>query len=87
MGDELTERIIGAVIEVHKPLVPGLLVSIHEEALCREAVWPPIRVERAFLPAVSATGDCALESPRYPNRAARQGRVPPCSVFMHQLLP
>ena len=36
MGDELTEKIIGAAIEVHRVLGPGLLESIYEEALCVE---------------------------------------------------
>jgi len=34
--DELTERIIGAAIEVHRILGPGLLESIYEEALAIE---------------------------------------------------
>ncbi len=34
--DDLTEKIIGAAIEVHKTLGPGLLESIYEEALCVE---------------------------------------------------
>ena len=34
--DELTERIIGAAIEVHRELGPGLLESIYERALCFE---------------------------------------------------
>ena len=33
---ELTERIIGFAIEVHKQLGPGLLESIYEECLCSE---------------------------------------------------
>jgi len=36
MSDELTEKIIGAAIEVHKELGPGLLESIYEESLCYE---------------------------------------------------
>ena len=35
-NDPLTERIIGAAIEVHRTLGPGLLESIYEEALCIE---------------------------------------------------
>jgi GxxExxY protein len=33
---ELTERIIGAAIEVHRTLGPGLLESIYESCLCKE---------------------------------------------------
>lgn len=36
MSDELTDKIIGASIEVHRILGPGLLESIYEEALCIE---------------------------------------------------
>lgn len=35
-SDSLTRAIIGAAIEVHKQLGPGLLESIYEEALCYE---------------------------------------------------
>jgi GxxExxY protein len=34
--DALTERIIGAAIEVHRILGPGLLEGIYEDALCVE---------------------------------------------------
>jgi len=36
MSDELTEKIFGAAIEVHRVLGPGLLESVYEEALCVE---------------------------------------------------
>jgi len=36
MSDPLTEKIIGAAIEVHRILGPGLLESVYEEALCYE---------------------------------------------------
>lgn len=36
LTDSLTQEIIGAAIEVHKNLGPGLLESIYEEALCYE---------------------------------------------------
>ena len=34
--NQLTEKIIGCAIEVHRNLGPGLLESIYEEALCIE---------------------------------------------------
>jgi GxxExxY protein len=34
--EDLTEQIIGAAIEVHKVLGPGLLESAYEECLCHE---------------------------------------------------
>jgi GxxExxY protein len=34
--NELTKKIIGAAIEVHRTLGPGLLESAYEECLCRE---------------------------------------------------
>ena len=33
---ELTEKIIGAAIEVHRSIGPGLLESAYQECLCRE---------------------------------------------------
>src|SRR5271166_2349800 len=44
--DELTERIIGAAIEVHRILGPGLLESIYEEALTVEVTLCGIAWER-----------------------------------------
>jgi GxxExxY protein len=46
MGDDLTEKIIGAAIEVHKELGPGLRESIYEEALCYEFNLQGIKFER-----------------------------------------
>ena len=34
--EELTEQIIGAAIDVHRELGPGLLESVYEECLCVE---------------------------------------------------
>ncbi|HVX64184.1 MAG TPA: GxxExxY protein [Pirellulales bacterium] len=45
MADELTEAIVGAAIEVHRILGPGLLESIYEEALCYELRLRGISVE------------------------------------------
>jgi GxxExxY protein len=42
----LTEKIIGAAIEVHRVLGPGLLESIYEEALCLELQLRDISLQR-----------------------------------------
>jgi len=44
--DELTGKVIGAAIEVHKTLGPGLLESAYEECLCREFALRRIPYER-----------------------------------------
>jgi GxxExxY protein len=46
MPDDLTEKIIGAAIEVHRLLGPGLLESIYEEALCHELQLRQLRAAR-----------------------------------------
>ncbi len=43
---DLTEAIIGAAIEVHRTLGPGLLESAYEAALCRELTLRGIRFQR-----------------------------------------
>ena len=45
MPDELTERIIGAAIEVHRHLGSGLLESIYEHALSYELKLQELRCE------------------------------------------
>ncbi len=44
--NELTGLVIGAAIEVHKTLGPGLLESVYEECLCRELEVKRIPYER-----------------------------------------
>ena len=44
--NEITERIIGCAIEVHKCLGPGLLESIYENALCYELKEINLKYER-----------------------------------------
>jgi len=34
--NEISEKVIGCAIEVHRQLGPGLLESVYEEALCYE---------------------------------------------------
>jgi len=46
MKDILTGKIIGAAIEVHKILGPGLLESIYEDCLCYELKLREITFER-----------------------------------------
>ncbi len=44
--NELTEQIIGAAIEVHRHLGPGLLESAYEECLCHELSLRKVEFER-----------------------------------------
>src|SRR5687768_5416144 len=43
---ELTEEIIGAGIEVHRYLGPGLLESVYEECMCRRLGLRGLQFER-----------------------------------------
>jgi GxxExxY protein len=44
--NEITEQIIGAAIEVHRALGPGLLESAYEECLCHELTLRRLAFER-----------------------------------------
>ncbi|MHB1156803.1 MAG: GxxExxY protein [Phycisphaerales bacterium] len=44
--DQLTHRVIGAAIEVHKHLGPGLLESIYEQCLCYELEQLGLSIQR-----------------------------------------
>jgi GxxExxY protein len=44
--NQLTGKVIGSAIEVHKSLGPGLLESIYEECLCIELRFRKIPFER-----------------------------------------
>jgi GxxExxY protein len=46
--NERTEQIIGAAIEVHRALGPGLLESAYEECLCHEMTLRGIPFQRQY---------------------------------------
>lgn len=59
--DKFSKEIIGAAIEVHRHLGPGLLESAYEEYLCRELAIQGLTFERQKPLAVSYKGvnlDC-----------------------------
>ena len=45
LHDELTEQIIGAAIDVHRELGPGLLESAYEQCLCHELFLRGLRFQ------------------------------------------
>ena len=60
--NEITDRVIGAAIEVHRHLGPGLLESAYEECLCFEFSRAGLRFERQVPLPVEYKGlrlDCA----------------------------
>ena len=62
---ELTESIIGAAIEVHRALGPGLLESTYEMCLCRELALRELHFERQKAIAVEYKGvklDCGYRA-------------------------
>jgi GxxExxY protein len=56
LEEELTESIIGAAVEVHKALGPGLLESAYETCLCREFDLSGLRYQRQVALPVSYKG-------------------------------
>ncbi|MEK7309553.1 MAG: GxxExxY protein [Planctomycetota bacterium] len=51
--NQLTEKIIGCAIEVHRQLGPGLLESLYESALCIELEQAGLKYSRqAIIPVV-----------------------------------
>jgi GxxExxY protein len=62
--EELTEKIIGAAIEVHRALGPGLLESAYEECLCYELNLRGLRFLRQVSVPVKYKGinlDCGYQ--------------------------
>lgn len=47
--EDLTEQIIGAAIEVHKAIGPGLMESIYEECLCHELGLRRLKFKRQMM--------------------------------------
>ncbi|HEX3091928.1 MAG TPA: GxxExxY protein [Candidatus Angelobacter sp.] len=59
--EDLTREIIGASIEVHKNVGPGLLEGVYEECLCHELKLRNLKFERQIIVPVSYKGvalDC-----------------------------
>ncbi|HNR53754.1 MAG TPA: GxxExxY protein [Flavobacteriales bacterium] len=59
--NELTEQVIGAAIEVHRELGPGLLEKVYEECLCRELEFRGVPFRRQVAVPVMYKGE-RLES-------------------------
>jgi len=51
--NEISERLIGAAIEVHRYFGPGLVEQVYEEALCHELTLRELRFERQKLVPIS----------------------------------
>jgi GxxExxY protein len=61
-ADELTGTVIGASIEVHRLMGPGLLESIYSKCLYRELEIQGIRVEREVVVPITYKG-CVFDEP------------------------
>ncbi len=56
IAEETTDKVIGAAIEVHKALGPGLLEAVYEECLCHELHLRRLAFERQVHVPVSYKG-------------------------------
>jgi GxxExxY protein len=59
--ESLTREIIGAAIEVHRAVGPGLLEGVYEECLCHELTLRNLRFKRQIIVPVTYKGvtlDC-----------------------------
>ena len=62
--EELTKKIIGAAIEVHRALGPGLMESVYEECLCHELHLRGLKFQRQLSIPVTYKGvklDCGYQ--------------------------
>ena len=62
--NKLTGQVIGAAIEVHKALGPGLLESAYEECLCHELLLRKISIQRQLAVPIKYKGvnlDCGYQ--------------------------
>jgi GxxExxY protein len=69
----LSHQIIGAAIEVHRHIGPGLLESVYEAALCKELRLRGLLVDRQVVVPVSYKGeilDCHVKLDLLVNRKA-----------------
>ena len=77
MAGELTERVIGLAIEVHRQTGPGLLESVYERCLCHELgnagipfarqvpipmIYKAMRIAQGFKADVVVAGTAILEA-------------------------
>ena len=61
MENEISRKIIGAVIEVHRLLGPGLLEGVYESCLCHELMLRGLKVERQVAVPVTYKGTVIRE--------------------------
>jgi len=85
--NELTGQVIGAAIEVHKALGPGLLESVYETCLCLELDFRSIPYQRQKELPIEYRGkklDCGYRRTfLWPIASSSSSRpVTPCNPYM-----